>query len=173
MYFQIIHFGMWVGSWLCISNMKFHNGLRMAFSHDMKKIHLWQNLVHSIRLWWMTHLHTFPKEIWLRSWNCGCLVTWFCYQLIAKPGNKTATVSWPDPYITCFQPDMKGACTVHYIKICIMNTFLFCFACFGYGNDFQWIYVIYSSYSSASKILTHCCLGISNGFIELGQHWSR
>ena len=36
--------------------------------------------------------------IWVRSWNCGCLVTWFCYQLIAKPGNKTATVSWPDPY---------------------------------------------------------------------------
>ena len=29
--------------------------------------------------------------------SCGCLVTWFCYQLIAKPGNKTATVSWPDP----------------------------------------------------------------------------
>ena len=27
-----------------------------------------------------------------------CLVTWFCYQLIAKLGNKTATVSWPDPY---------------------------------------------------------------------------
>ena len=36
--------------------------------------------------------------IWVRSWNCGCLVTWFFYQLIAKPGNKTATVSWPDPY---------------------------------------------------------------------------
>ena len=35
--------------------------------------------------------------IWVRSWNCGCLVTWFCYQLIAKPGNKTAAVSWPDP----------------------------------------------------------------------------
>ena len=31
--------------------------------------------------------------------NCGCLVTWFCYQLIAKPTNKTATVLWPDPYI--------------------------------------------------------------------------
>ena len=28
--------------------------------------------------------------IWVRSWNCGCRVTWFCYQLIAKPGNKTA-----------------------------------------------------------------------------------
>ena len=36
--------------------------------------------------------------IWVRSRNCGCLVTWFSYQLIAKPGNKTATVSWPDPY---------------------------------------------------------------------------
>ena len=38
--------------------------------------------------------------IWVRSRNCGCLVTWFCYQLIAKPGNKTAEVSWPDPYYT-------------------------------------------------------------------------
>ena len=37
--------------------------------------------------------------IWVRSRNCGCLVTWFCYQLIAKPGNKTAAVSWPDPSI--------------------------------------------------------------------------
>ena len=27
--------------------------------------------------------------IWVRSRNCGCLFTWFCYQLIAKPGNKT------------------------------------------------------------------------------------
>ena len=37
-------------------------------------------------------------DIWVRSRNCGCLVTWFCYQLIAKPGNKTATTSWPDWY---------------------------------------------------------------------------
>ena len=36
--------------------------------------------------------------IWVRSQNIGCLFTWFCYQLIAKPGNKTATVPWPDPY---------------------------------------------------------------------------
>ena len=34
--------------------------------------------------------------IWVRSQNCGCLVT---YQLIAKPGNKTAAVLWPDPYV--------------------------------------------------------------------------
>ena len=38
------------------------------------------------------------KTIWVRSRNCSYLVTWFCYQLIAKPGNKTATVPWPDPY---------------------------------------------------------------------------
>ena len=31
--------------------------------------------------------------IWVRSRNCGCLVTRLCYQLIAKRGNKTATVS--------------------------------------------------------------------------------
>ena len=36
--------------------------------------------------------------MWVRSQNCGCLVTGFCYQLIAKLGNKTATVSWLDPY---------------------------------------------------------------------------
>ena len=39
--------------------------------------------------------------IWVRSRNCGCLFTWFCYQLITKPGNKTATVPWPDPYACC------------------------------------------------------------------------
>ena len=33
-----------------------------------------------------------------RSRRCACLVTWFCYHLVAKPGNKTAPHSWPDPY---------------------------------------------------------------------------
>ena len=48
---------------------------------------------------WMNHKHIVGIfSIWVRSRNCGRLVTWFCYQLIAKPGNKTATVSWPDPY---------------------------------------------------------------------------
>ena len=37
--------------------------------------------------------------IWVRSRRCGCLVTWFCYQMIAKPGNKTAAPSWPDPSV--------------------------------------------------------------------------
>ena len=42
--------------------------------------------------------------IWVRSRNCSCLVTWFCYRLIAKPGSKTAAVSWPDPYNAFYQP---------------------------------------------------------------------
>ena len=37
---------------------------------------------------------------WVRSPRYDCLVTWFCYQLIAKPGNKTAAPSWPDLYST-------------------------------------------------------------------------
>ena len=36
--------------------------------------------------------------IWHRSWRCDCLLTWFCYQLIAKSCKKTATPSWPDPF---------------------------------------------------------------------------
>ena len=39
-----------------------------------------------------------PQTIWVRSRKCSRLVTWFCYQMIAKPGNKTAAASWPDPY---------------------------------------------------------------------------
>ena len=41
--------------------------------------------------------------------NCGCLVTWFCYQLIAKPGNKTAAVSWPDPLVQMMAYHLVGA----------------------------------------------------------------
>ena len=41
--------------------------------------------------------HILCQLIWARSQNCGCLVTWFCYQLIAKPDNRTAAVSWSDP----------------------------------------------------------------------------
>ena len=38
------------------------------------------------------------KSTWIRSWRCGCLVTWFRYQMIAETGNKTAEPSWSDPY---------------------------------------------------------------------------
>ena len=58
--------------------------------------------------YWLRPYSYIENRIWVRSWNCGCLVTWFCYQLIAKPGNKTAKVSWPDPYEQWLVLDMSG-----------------------------------------------------------------
>ena len=40
--------------------------------------------------------------IWVGSWKCVCLVTWFCYQRIAKPGHKTTGPPWPNPCIHAF-----------------------------------------------------------------------
>ena len=56
-----------------------------------------------------------PDHVWTTgpvSYGSGhgtvaVLLTWFCYQLIAKPGNKAAAVSRPDPYtITALQDGM-------------------------------------------------------------------
>ena len=42
---------------------------------------------------------TIPSHsTWIRLQRYDCLVTCFCYQLIAKPGNKTTAPPWPDPY---------------------------------------------------------------------------
>ena len=38
------------------------------------------------------------KVMWVELWWCGFLVTWFCYAVIVKPGNKTATPPWSDQY---------------------------------------------------------------------------
>ena len=46
-------------------------------------------------MWHITHS---MEHIWVRSQRFSCLVTWFCYQLIAKPGNKRVAPSWPEPY---------------------------------------------------------------------------
>ena len=58
----------------------------------------WCAMVPDGNNWVVISIYVNSFVIWVRSRNCGCLVTWFCYQLIAKPGNKTATVPWPDPY---------------------------------------------------------------------------
>ena len=42
---------------------------------------------------------TLVLYMWVGSRNCGCLVAWFCYQFMAKPGSRTAAVPWPGPYV--------------------------------------------------------------------------
>ena len=49
-------------------------------------------------MFWYCTDTTLMYYIWDRSRNYDCLVTWFCYKLIAIPDNKRVTVSWPDPY---------------------------------------------------------------------------
>ena len=42
--------------------------------------------------------HNTDRMLRVMSRRRACLVTWFCYHLIAKPGNKTGAPSCPDPY---------------------------------------------------------------------------
>ena len=60
------------------------NILQTTFSNPFRSMEI---IVYQFKFHW---------NIWVRSRNCSCLVT--CYQLIAKPGNKTATVSWHYPH---------------------------------------------------------------------------
>ena len=80
--------------------MKFESKYKhFNYKNAFAKCHL-QNASHFVSTSMCSHVVGSLIPIWVRSRNCGCLVTWFCYQLIAKPGNKTAAVPWPDPY-TC------------------------------------------------------------------------
>ena len=108
----------------------------MYFSHDFNLLLLafrlkdvepshQHNQYQSMHLW-----SSVSVLMWVRSWRCDCLVTWFCYHLIAKPGNKTVAPSWPDPYWLT-NMDWKSDIVVHsklstishykiiYIYICV------------------------------------------------------
>ena len=76
------------------SDVSFYQSVFMANQHLLIQF-IDEKLVISF---YLNQLPNSLQYIWVRSWNCGCLVTWFCYQLIAKPGNKTASVLWSDPY---------------------------------------------------------------------------
>ena len=49
-----------------------------------------------IYIYWPTVTQFY--DIWVRSRRWGCFVTWYCYEMGAKPGNKAAPPWWPDPY---------------------------------------------------------------------------
>ena len=93
---------MWVGGYAlkifegtstfleCVEWQAYYRNFKvMSMSEESMK--RWSCSKKSVKLW------VCVKNIWARSGGCSCLVTWFCYQLIAKPGNKTAAVPWPDP----------------------------------------------------------------------------
>ena len=76
----LVGWGLMTPAWICI-----HTECGTAWHH-------WQYG----KMWWMENSEAFRTAailsgIWVKSCRCGCLITWFCYQLIAKPGNKTAT----------------------------------------------------------------------------------
>ena len=73
-------------------------------------------VVYLVRRWWasvpMYEYNEAIWYIWVRSRRCGCLVTWVCYQMVAKPGNKTVAPlcsTWSNQFhiiydIFCFTP---------------------------------------------------------------------
>ena len=52
--------------------------------------------------------------IWVRSRNCGCLVT---LPGLEKPGNKTATVPCPDPYNISLSFQRRNFNYLHYLSV--------------------------------------------------------
>ena len=68
-------------------------------------------------LLWICHIASILK-IWFGSGHgtAAVLLTWFCYQLIAKPGNKTAAVPWPDPFSNWLYRIVTCALTVKLLS---------------------------------------------------------
>ena len=77
------------------------------------------------------------KYICVRSRDC--LVTWFCYQMIAKPGNKTGAPSCPDPYM----------CTFYFLFYLLVAT-----PKISMGYLFCWIHFRKSSWYNATSLLS-------------------
>ena len=50
-------------------------------------------------VWEVIWKQGFKLIYWSGHEGGACLVTWFCYHLIAKPNNKAGAPSLPDPYV--------------------------------------------------------------------------
>ena len=62
---------------------------------------------HHIIVYRWTNLPGFSTVTRIGSWRCDCLVTWFCYQLMAKPGSKTAIPSYINETLWSYCPLRK------------------------------------------------------------------
>ena len=75
----------WINGW--VKNREAADSRRHRVHYDV--IVMW-------KIWWLiTHSNKILNEIWVRSRRCSCLVTWFCYQMIAA---MIAAPSWSDPH---------------------------------------------------------------------------
>ena len=78
-------------TWYCtaVTEAEHKSGVKLLWvSYGVSVMRIWEKIDRVIMSW-----HCW----WVESYGCSCLVTWFCYQLIAKPDNKAAASSWPDP----------------------------------------------------------------------------
>ena len=63
------------------------------FVSVMRSVKMADKILRNLRALWALR--------WVRSRRCGCLVTWFCCWMIAKPSNKITTALWADPDNMC------------------------------------------------------------------------
>ena len=84
-----------------------HWGVKVRFvASSVRSHHLNQSQL--LFLYRLEQTSMKSKWKWVSSRNRDCLVTWFCYKLTAKPGNKTATVLWPDQNTIIFNIHYSG-----------------------------------------------------------------
>ena len=79
-------------------NTKIFSCFHCKIQHDQKNLNALNSTSFQLVAWPQTYNKDFHWHMWVMSRRRSCLVTWFCYQMIAKRVNKTATPSWPDPY---------------------------------------------------------------------------
>ena len=92
---------------LCAGNSPGTGEFPAQMARNAENISIWWRHHDILKGWYKNfHWHVtccplkihMPSVIWVKSQKWGCLVTWFCYQLIAKPGNKITTPLWLDLY---------------------------------------------------------------------------
>ena len=138
-----------------------HDGLPHS-AHSLCRDH---PLCHRSLQWPTRAIHSKDprKCIWVRSQRCDSLVTWFCYQLIAKPGNKTATssVTWSisfdmkcpvqQPYFGSIPYSWKKLkypwthvigyhCILYQVLALITGVVMMCLASAVEWTDLAWLY---------------------------------